>query len=123
MFASGNPRSFTAAEAIPAYRFVVIDNAGKVALAGADADAIGVSLEAASADGDVIAIAMIDGSTIVEVAAHAAIAIGAAIGTAAAGRAVTAATGVMKLGTALQAAGAQDEYISVLLQKRASDNP
>lgn len=109
-----------AATAIRIRRFLVLNTAAQVAEAGADAEAVGVSLEAVavSSAGTTLAVAALDGSK-VEVAAGAAVTIGDFVTSDAQGRAVTATTGERILGQAMEAAGAADEVITILTGKGA----
>ena len=113
--------TYTATAAIPQGRFVVSGANGQVTLAGANAEAIGVSLEAAAAAGDAISVAALDGAK-VEVEAGAAIDVSSAaqdITSDASGRAVVAGTGERILGYALSSAGAAAEFITATVQKGA----
>ena len=99
--------SRVASGAIVANRFVTVANAQ----AGADANALGVSVSAAVA-GEVVPVDVI-GSTIVE--AGAAVAAGATVKSDASGRAITWAPAGAKVGVALDAATAAGQMIEVLL--------
>jgi len=120
VFRSGNPQSFIPGAAILINRLVKFDAAtGRVIQGAARADdCIGVSLEAAAAaDGAAIAVALIDGATVVELAAGEAIVVGETICSDATGRALDADTAAdAQLGVALSAAAAAGEFISVLLK-------
>ncbi len=110
--------------AIRQRRFVATSATGIVE-AGAGADAVGVSMQAfddaaypANAS-RAISVATNIGC-IVEVEAGAAVVAGAKVASDAQGRAATAATGNVIMGTALTAAGAAGEVIDVLLSKQGA---
>lgn len=116
-FQNANAISLTAGAAISQGRFVKVSTGGKVIQAAAGTDeAVGVALEAAAADLDVIPCAKYDGG-IVEVEAGAAVTVGADVSSDSVGRAVAAATSDAIAGWALSGAGAAGEFIKVLLVK------
>ena len=123
-FATGNPRTYVANAAIPQGRFVkfvAVDGRSRVILSAAVTDdVVGVSLEAAAAAGDVIAVAMIDGVTTVEVEASAALAAGVFVDPGADGRAGPAATTDRICGQVESAVGAAGEFADVLLTRRGT---
>lgn len=90
-------------------------DAGKTVVTAANTDvAFGVITEDASADGQA-AVAVSGSGAVVLVEAHAAVALGALLMPAAAGRAATATSGKHVLGVALEAAAAQGALIKVVL--------
>ena len=94
---------------------VVKLTAGKTVVTAATTDvAFGVITEDASADGQA-AVAVSGSGAVVLVEAHAAVALGALLMPAAAGRAATATSGKHVLGVALEAAAAQGALIKVVL--------
>lgn len=105
-------------------RFVIIEaGTGEVVQAGANAEAVGISLEAAAAANDpAIPVALLDGAK-VEVEAGAAVALGADVTSDAAGKAVAATVGQRVLGFALTAAAADGEVITIVAQKGALAAP
>lgn len=106
--------SFPAAGALAEQVFVTINASGQVALPSAGAMAYGVTLEAASAAGDVIAIAVIQGGGKCRVRAGAAVTAGARVMAAADGEAIDVTATNTSLGLALEG-GADQEEISILL--------
>ena len=116
--------TMTAGAAIALGRFVKIAANGRViqAAAGGD-DAIGVSMEAAAAAGDTIAVAVFDSGK-VEIEAGAAIDVSAGavvITSDSVGRAVGTAVAANRMnGYALTSAGAAGEFITALLVKGAA---
>lgn len=124
-FESARSLSYTAAGVIPQNVFVELAAGPEVDVAGANAEAIGVSLEAAAAQGDRIPVAAMDGAK-VEVLGGAAIDVAAGVvpvTSDATGRAVTAGTGERILGFAVSSIGAADEYVTVVLLKGALAAP
>lgn len=109
-----------AANAIRIARFVTMAAAGISESAAATEEVVGISLEAIAAanTGLAVACARPNGGK-VEVAAGAAVLVGALVTTDATGRAVTAATGNTVLGVALTASGAADEVITIVFSKGA----
>ena len=111
--------SVQAGSAISIHRFVELNSDGKFDHCdGAQGDAHGVSAEAASAEDDTFAMALLKG--IMKVEAGAAITRGDIIATDTVGRAITHTSGAgnMKLGQAMEAASAAGEVIEVLLLPR-----
>ena len=105
---------------IAAQRFVVIDGSGLIAEAGLGTDAIGISGFAftksdydAGSGGSAIGVVTNPGCQ-VEVEASAAIATGAAVSSAAGGKARVAGTGHAIMGRALTAAAADGDIIEIL---------
>lgn len=114
------------AAAIAQHVFVTVDGSSNAVAAADGSDAVGVSLEGATAqevtDGKAsipVALVQAGGKVKVRVAASTAIAVGANVASGANGEAITAATGDAILGVALEAAGsdADQEVITVLLNK------
>ena len=104
-------------------RFCTIDSSGRAVQAGANAEAVGISLEAAAAaDDPAIPVGLLDGAK-VEVEAGAAVTAGDEVTSDANGQAVVATTGQRVLGFALSAAGAADEVITIVAQKGALAAP
>ena len=105
--------TFEAAGDLSANQFylVVVDGNGQVAVAGDGADAIGVLYDKPSAQGNAAQVRI---GEVVQVAAGAAVSIGANVASDATGRAVTATTGEQIVGKALTAASAAGQLISVL---------
>lgn len=93
------------------YLFGVVNSSSKIAVAGAGVAATGVINNAPTADLPVELIV----TGVARVKASAAIAAGAKVASTAAGKAVTAATTAFVMGIALEAAGADNEIIAVLL--------
>jgi hypothetical protein len=108
--------SATAGAAVEIYRFVQLQSDGKFDKVGtAQARMDGVSCEAAAADGDLFAMALMQG--VVKVTAGAAVAVGAEIASDNAGRAITSVPGggEYACGVALTAATAAGQIIEVLI--------
>ena len=93
------------------YLFAKVDSAGKIAVAGAGELAIGV-IENKPGAGEPVTVAIYG---VIKVKAGATFAAGAKIAANAAGKAITATTGQQINGIALEAAGAVDQVVSVLL--------
>lgn len=110
--------TLTAGAAIAQRRLVKVTTAGEVIQSAAESDdSVGVSLEAAAAQGDVIPVAKLDGSK-VEVEAGAGITAGAALESDSVGRVIThGGTAARIVGYALEAAGGAGEFITVLALK------
>lgn len=119
VFQKANALTRTAGAAIAISRFVKMSGAKVIQCAADTDDAVGVSLTAAAADLDPVAIAAYDGG-IVEVTAGAAITAGVPVASDATGRALAAVSGDRILGYAQKAAGAANEVIDVLLVKGGS---
>lgn len=113
--------SSTAGAAVSIYRFVQLQSDSKYDQCGANARADGVSAEAAAADGDLFAMALMQGRMKVE--AGAAVSVGDEISSDASGRAVTktASAGNFLLGVAEEAAAGAGEIIQVLLHSPSED--
>lgn len=111
-----NALSLTAGAAVAQNRFVKVSGAKVIQAAAATDECVGVSLDSAAADLDVIPVAKYDGG-IVEVEAGAAVTAGSDVTSDTVGRAVSAGTGNAINGYALSAAGAAGEFIKVLLIK------
>jgi hypothetical protein len=111
-FVEGNTKSFVAGEAIAVNRRVAVNSAGKVLLAGATSVATGVAITPSFADGDDVAVSLRTASGTQKMVASEAITRGASVFGAAAGK--VAATGSVFVGTALEAATADDDVIEVL---------
>lgn len=111
-----NALTLVAGAAIAANRFVKVSGGKVIQAAAATDEAVGVSLDSAAADLDVLPCAKYDGG-IVEVEAGAAVSAGADVTSDTVGRAVAAGTGNAINGWALSAAGAAGEFIKVLLVK------
>lgn len=113
--------SATAGSVVSLYRFVALAADGKYDHAGADARADGVAAEAAAADADTFAMALMSGRMKLE--AGAAVSVGDEISADSVGRAVTktASAGNFLLGVAEEAASAAGEVIQVLLHSPSED--
>jgi hypothetical protein len=111
-FVEGNTKSFVAGEAIPVNRRVAVNSAGKVLLAGATSVATGVAITPSFADGDDVAVSLRTASGTQKMVASEAITRGAAVFGAASGK--VASSGSVFVGTALEAATADDDVIEVL---------
>ena len=118
MFRSGNPQTFVPGAAVAVGRFVQLESDGQVIhVAARGTQAIGVALEAAAAaDGPPIAVALIDGQTVVEMESGEAIAVGEPVTSHTDGSAMDGdTTGDAIHGRALTATAADGEFLSVLL--------
>lgn len=116
---SANSLSVTAGAVVSLSRFLKVGAvAGKmIHCAGAEDDAVGVSMEAAAADLDIIAMAKYDGA-IVEIESGAAIDISSTakpLTSDATGRAIEATGTARVMAYALQSAGAAGEFIRCIL--------
>ena len=116
VFQKAHPLAMIAGAAVSIARFVKMSGAKVIQCAADTDDAVGVSMTAAAADLDSIAVAAYDGG-IVEVTAGAAITAGVPVASDATGRALAAVTGDRVLGYAQKAAAAAGEVIDVLLVK------
>ena len=107
--------SVTAGSVVSLYRFLQLAADGKVDHCGVDARADGVAAEAAAADGDLMAMALMGGKMKVE--ASAALTVGALVGSDATGKAKAAGTTVnnYSLGVVVTASAADGDIIEVLL--------
>lgn len=112
-FRPAHTLSIRSAGAISAHRFVTASGAQ----AGADANAIGVALAAASAAGEQVPVVVL-GTAPVE--AGAAITAGATVKSDSSGRAIPWATSGAKVGIALESSGGAGEVIEVLLVPNAA---
>jgi len=115
--------SVQAGAAVRLYRFVQLQSDGKFDEVGAaQARADGVAAEAAAADGDTFAMAVMKPSRM-KVEAGDAVTVGAVVAADNQGRAIAAvaAVGNFKLGVALEAASAAGEVIEVLLMSPSED--
>jgi hypothetical protein len=112
--------SLTAGAAIAQRRLVGVTTAGEIIQSAAETiDSVGVSLEAAAAQGDVIPVAVPDGGK-VEIESGAAITAGDALESDATGRAITHGGATARIiGYALEAAGGAGEFPTVLFLKGA----
>jgi hypothetical protein len=111
-FVEGNTKAFVAGEAIPVNRRVAVNSAGKVLLAGAASVATGVAITPSFADGDDVAVSLRTASGTQKMVANGAITRGAAVFAGASGK--VASSGSVFVGTALEAATADDDVIEVL---------
>lgn len=112
-----------AGAAVSIYRFVQLQSDGKFDQVGtAQARADGVSAEAAAADEDHFAMAVMK-PCIMKVEAGAAVSVGDVVASDTSGRAITAvaSAGNYKLGVALEEASAAGEVIRILLMSPAED--
>jgi hypothetical protein len=109
-----NTKAFTAAGTIPIYARVVLGSGGTITAAGLTDKEIGTATRAA-VSGDVIAVKLRSGSGTHKMIAKEALAIGATLYTEAGGKVqdTAEATG-FQVGTALEAATAENDIIEVL---------
>lgn len=113
-FVNTRTRTFTAGAAIGKYIRVKLSS-GKLAAAGIGDDWIGYLESASFADGDKRSVILRNAQGTIPMVANAAIALGAAINTAANGKCDDATTsGFQRIGVALEVAGAQNDIIEVL---------
>lgn len=124
MYKSGNPMTLDkAASAITRARFVTIAS-GLVEQANAATDVLyGVANDDTSATDTVAGVQLIDGASVVEVEAGAAVTLGSEVTADAQGRAVDAATGNQVGGIALSATAAAGEMVNVLLTRLSATAP
>lgn len=108
----GQYRSFTAAGALVAFTRVKTST-GKITNAGSEERAIGIVQQAASADGDIVSVKLINAGGTFKVVAAEAITQGAPVYAAASGQVDSAGTLVM--GWALEAATAANDVIECFL--------
>lgn len=111
-FVDGNTKAFVAGAAIPVNRRVAVQSTGKVLLASAASVAAGVATTPAFADGDDITVSLRTASGTQKMVAAGAITRGAAVFGAADGK--VASSGSVFVGTALEAATADNDVIEVL---------
>ena len=112
--------TLVATGAIPQRRFVTINTSGRAARSAAGDDAVGIALDSASTNGDVIPVAQLDGSRM-EIEAGAAVANGSLIASDATGRAIVATSGNPILGRAVVAASAAGEIIDIITARGARE--
>lgn len=114
--------SLVASGVLAARRFVTIDSSGEAAYPSAQASASGVTQEATTAQGQVVGCAVPDGA-IAKVEAGDVITQGADISPDATGRAIphVAAVGNVKMGKAMEAAGAAGDIISCQILNLGTD--
>ena len=119
-----NSVTFTAGSAITVNRFIKVASDGEVDHAASAQGAVnGVSLQAATAQGQAVPCAKPDGG-IVYVEAGAAISLGADAATDSSGRVITYVSGTVNnkcWGTVLRAAGAAGEIVPVQFFMKATD--
>jgi hypothetical protein len=108
----GNTKAFVAGEAISVNRRVTVNSAGKALLAGATSVAAGVAITPSFADGDDITVSLRTASGTQQMVANGAITRGASVFAAASGK--IASSGSVFVGTALEAATADNDVIEVL---------
>jgi len=111
-FVEGNTKAFVAGEAISVNRRVTVDSAGKALLAGATSVAAGVAITPSFADGDDITVSLRTAAGTQQMVASEAITRGASVFAAASGK--VASSGSVFVGTALEAATADNDVIEVL---------
>jgi hypothetical protein len=111
-YVDGNTKAFVAGEAISVNRRVTVDSAGKALLAGATSVAAGVAITPSFADGDDITVTLRTASGTQQMVASGAITRGASVFAAASGK--IASSGSVFVGTALEAATADNDVIEVL---------
>lgn len=105
-------KAFTASAAISQYALVQVANTGKVSANGLATRPIGVAMQAAFADGDVIAVKLLPGVGTFKGIAKEALAIAAVLYTEAAGKLQdTAEATSLPIGIALEAATAENDII------------
>jgi hypothetical protein len=109
-----NTKAFTAAGTISMYSRVVLGSGGTITAAGLAEKEIGTALKAA-VSGDVIAVKLRTGAGTHKMIAKEALAIGATVYTEAGGKVQdTAEATAFQVGTALEAATAENDIIEVL---------
>jgi hypothetical protein len=111
-YVDGNTKAFEAGEAIAVNLRVAVQSTGKVLLAGAASVAAGVAITPSFADGDDVTVRLRTASGTQKMVANGAITRGAAVFGAAGGK--VASSGSVFVGTALQAATADNDVIEVL---------
>lgn len=112
-YVEANCRSFIAGGAIAQYLRVTLSS-GKLAAAGITVKELGTLEEAAFADGDARAVRLRTAQGTVKMVANGAISLGADVYTAASGKVGPSASTGYLIGTALEAAGANNDVIEVL---------
>ncbi|HUT76449.1 MAG TPA: hypothetical protein VM285_02120 [Polyangia bacterium] len=110
--------TFEAGAAVPQYRFVILNASGQAIVATAASEAIGISMNAAAAAGDELNVASVSAGGKAPIEASAAITLGDNVGVAASGKARTAATSDHIIGTCLQAAAADEDIVTLFIDKK-----
>ncbi len=114
-FVDGNTKAFRCSEAIPLYSRVKIASTGLIAVAGLAEKDLGTAVTAGFASGDLVTVRLRTAAGTHKMIAKEAIAIGASLYTEAAGKVQdTAETTAFQVGTALEAATAENDIIEVL---------
>jgi hypothetical protein len=111
-YVDGNTKAFEAGEAIAVNLRVAVQSTGKVLLAGATSVATGVAITPSFADGDIVTVQLRTASGTQKMVANGAITRGAAVYGATSGK--VAPSGSVFVGTALEAATADNDVIEVL---------
>lgn len=110
-----NERTFTASAAIPQFALVTLANTGKIAATGLAERPIGIATRAAFADGDRIAVKLLNGSGTFKGIAKEAMAIAATLYTEVGGKVQdTAESTSLPIGIALEAATNENDIIEFL---------
>lgn len=112
-YVDSNTKAFTAAGTIKQYARVVLGSGGTITEAVLADREIGIA-QVAGVSGDTIAVKLRTGSGTQKAIAAAAIARGAAVFSAAAGKVSVSATGAYNIGLALEAATANNDIIEIL---------
>lgn len=114
-YVDGNTKAFVADEAIAVHLRVKLDSDGRVTVAGLADKEIGTALTPAFAAGDEITVKLRSGAGTHKMVAIEALAVGATVYTEASGKVQdTAASTSFQVGTALEAATADNDVIEVL---------